>query len=145
MFYLKCIFIGGQIPGQGDVGSTAPINFETGTLKFFIMGTFLILITPLVFVQSSFGFIPFINPESFTGMSKIPQYMNSLGYTLLYILKSLSVGDGFPPEMPIPKTDNWKIMVSIYFFVMNGLGVTFLFVSGKRIVKNHRTYNRRIR
>lgn len=144
MKYCKYIFLGGQLKrsAEGSPVQLAPVNFEKGGVKLLLIAVALMLIAPLLFVQSSVGIIPYENPKGFTDLSAFYQYLHSLTFNLISVLKSFLTKDGFPPDMPKPQGLVWQFLVSISVLFLNGVAAFTLVSGAKKIFENYQAYKR---
>lgn len=142
---IKYILFGGVRPGRIKPNDPherrgPPTHFKPNAF-WLILGAFFVYgMTPLLFIQSGFGIIPFESSE-FYRLATTEQYYRVLLYDAVILLKTATLIDPtFIPPLPKPLGTGWQAFVSATLLL--SLSGTFvpLAIGIKRIIHNCRIY-----
>ena len=142
----RLILFGGKIhfpsaPNDPQQTTEADIIFQRYSLYKFLVGILVVFALPFLCIPSSIGFVEYDYPPEFLEKSLCAQYWLIFSNNLSILLKNVTHVDlFFPPTIPKPSADLWKVYLGISFLLGDGIACFLILNALANIRRNKKAF-----
>lgn len=146
---IRLVLFGGRVdflPDPKDIYRRKRRSlFKKGGLRFLVLALIILLLQPLLCVQSKFGFIKYEYPPNFSTKSFADQYLVIFLYHTALVIKRIYPTDiKYSEKIPNAKGQLWKFVIFLTFLLGDGISAILIITSCVifyKNVKEHEDYN----